>query len=240
MNNGATILGDSGHVEYYLRGKSPDSTQFLSLSPSGRELKHEIEKTVGMQARLFAYYHIFTFQNEIGLKLFKARCPKWQCFLLDHGLYSVLRFLMMRLLKISKSRSEGAWNRICTLFDETDALLKDGRDFLDGEEFTVLDISFCSLAAPLLLPAEYGGSLPTLEEVHEGYAEKVCIYIPALSSLFVFLTFVIFVSLVSCLPHHHSLSCPPSSQVEELRARPTGEYILKMYREQRYPSTLSF
>jgi glutathione S-transferase len=47
-----------------------------------------------------------------------------------------------------------------------DATLADGRPYLVGDTFSVADLTFASLAAPLLLPPQYGGSLPHIDDVH--------------------------------------------------------------------------
>jgi len=49
--------------------------------------------------------------------------------------------------------------------------LSDGREFLVGRVFTAADLSFASLAAPVLVPFEYGASLPSLEELPAAVVE---------------------------------------------------------------------
>ena len=43
--------------------------------------------------------------------------------------------------------------------------LASGREYLVGERFTAADLTFAALAAPVLLPREYGGPMPSLAEL---------------------------------------------------------------------------
>ena len=42
-----------------------------------------------------------------------------------------------------------------------------------GESFTAADLTFASLAAPLLLPREYGSPLPSLAELPDDFLAVV-------------------------------------------------------------------
>ena len=48
--------------------------------------------------------------------------------------------------------------------------LADGRRFLVGDEFSIADLTFAALSAPLSRPPEYGVRLPTVEELPPGMA----------------------------------------------------------------------
>ena len=51
------------------------------------------------------------------------------------------------------------------ILDAADAKLADGRPFLIGNRITAADLSFCASTAPLMLDSQYGGALPTIDEV---------------------------------------------------------------------------
>lgn len=51
------------------------------------------------------------------------------------------------------------------IFERVDSLLKDGRPYLTGDRLTIADIAFAAVAAPLLLPMEYGGTMAALHTV---------------------------------------------------------------------------
>jgi glutathione S-transferase len=68
------------------------------------------------------------------------------------------------------ARSEAA---VRTTFDAVAARLSDGRPYLCGERFSAADLTFASLAAPMLMPPEYGVPLPQPEELPAPMAATV-------------------------------------------------------------------
>ncbi len=58
-------------------------------------------------------------------------------------------------------------------FDAVDERLADGRPYLCGASFTAADLTFAALAAPMLMPPEYGVPLPQPEELPRAMATVV-------------------------------------------------------------------
>jgi glutathione S-transferase len=50
-------------------------------------------------------------------------------------------------------------------FDAVAARLQDGRRYLCGDAFTAADLAFAALAAPAIVPPEYGTPLPQPDEL---------------------------------------------------------------------------
>ena len=59
------------------------------------------------------------------------------------------------------------------MFDAVGERLADGRPFLVGERFSRADLSFAALAAPVLMPDQYGIPLPKLHELPAAWAEDI-------------------------------------------------------------------
>ncbi|GAB5400899.1 MAG: hypothetical protein Aureis2KO_24840 [Aureisphaera sp.] len=59
------------------------------------------------------------------------------------------------------------------IFTQVEGLLKDGRRYLTGDTITAADIAFASVAAPVLLPVEFGGTLPKFNEISEELREEI-------------------------------------------------------------------
>jgi glutathione S-transferase len=72
---------------------------------------------------------------------------------------------MRRGMNITAESAERSLDYIRTVFASVDDLLSDGRTFLTGDLFSAADLTFAALAAPVLLPKNYGSRLPTLDDV---------------------------------------------------------------------------
>jgi glutathione S-transferase len=60
-------------------------------------------------------------------------------------------------------------DRITAVFDEVSLRLADSRPYLCGARFSAADLTFASLAAPVIFPPNYAIAFPPIEEVPEGY-----------------------------------------------------------------------
>ena len=58
-------------------------------------------------------------------------------------------------------------------FDAIAARLADGRPHLCGERFTAADLTFACLAAPVVVPPQYGLPLPRLDEFRSDVAASI-------------------------------------------------------------------
>jgi cytochrome P450 len=72
---------------------------------------------------------------------------------------------MRRSLKLQPDSVTKQRAAIDGILDQVETLLLDGRRFLMGERWTAADLAFVTLAAPLVLPSEYRGPMPTLAEL---------------------------------------------------------------------------
>jgi glutathione S-transferase len=89
--------------------------------------------------------------------------PRWQRVLAP-AMFPLLRAYLGRRLAISSDTVEAGLRTIAASFDEVAERIADSRAFLCGDQFTAADLSFACMAAPILLPAEYGIRLPALEQ----------------------------------------------------------------------------
>lgn len=78
--------------------------------------------------------------------------------------FPLLRAAIRRGLKVDQAGVERSRKVIERVFATVEERIKDGRPYLLGDSFTAADLSFASLAAPLLFPAGYVKfSLPLAE-----------------------------------------------------------------------------
>jgi glutathione S-transferase len=75
----------------------------------------------------------------------------------------VKKFISWRL-DIDVAKAKRALDRVSAVFDDVGLLLADRRRYLAGDRFSAADLTFASLAAPVLLPPEYGVPMPSLDD----------------------------------------------------------------------------
>jgi glutathione S-transferase len=73
---------------------------------------------------------------------------------------------MRKAMNINPAGAERSRAKIEEVFEQVGERLHDGRSFLTGERFTIADLAFAALAAPVLFPPghpfmpEAGGAFP--------------------------------------------------------------------------------
>jgi glutathione S-transferase len=126
-------------------------------------LEEHFDERLGVETRRWVYFHWMSLPAREVLKTAGQGTPWWQR-LLAPMLFPMLRRYLNRHLGISRDNVESGLVTIAAIFDEVAARLGDGRVFLCGDRFTAADLSFACMAAPILLPPEYGIRLPLPEE----------------------------------------------------------------------------
>lgn len=101
-----------------------------------------------------------------------AGAPGWQQKLLAVAYRPAAGYLRWRL-RISAAAVDGDLVTIRRVFAEIGERLADGRRFLVGDRFSAADFTFAALAAPALVPDEYGIRLPPPEDLPPAYAALV-------------------------------------------------------------------
>lgn len=144
----------------------------------------------------FAYFHLLP-HRAIMIRPLSEGTPTFELAAVRIA-YPLFAALLRALLKLSPQNAEAALAQIRSVVAAVDARLADGRRFLVGDRFSLSDMAFANALGPLLLPAEYGGPLPTFAEMP-----------PALQAI-----------------------------VTEMRARPAGQFALRIYREHRHSSAV--
>jgi glutathione S-transferase len=80
---------------------------------------------------------------------------------------------LRRYLGVDAEAAAAALARVDEVFDELAGRLADGREFLLGERFGAADLTFAALAAPVLVPMEYGSPLPPVDALPDAMAREV-------------------------------------------------------------------
>jgi glutathione S-transferase len=155
-----TVITDSTDIVAWADARAPGS--LLPPDPAAREaalqLEDDFDQQLGPATRRWAYFHILPRRDLLG-SLVRVGVPRWETLA-----FSATRPLATRViargLKVDAAGAERSRKKIDDAFARVSALLADGRRFLAGDRFTVADLTFAALAAPVVLPPAYGFPMP--------------------------------------------------------------------------------
>jgi glutathione S-transferase len=152
-------------------------------------LEDDFDRRLGPASRRYGYFFLLA-SPACTRDVMKKHGPRWERTI--GPLARPLAVAMIRRgLKVDARGAERSRAVIDETFDRVEARLADGRRYLAGDRLTAADLTFASLAAPILMPDAYAPYLPD----------------PAL------------------------LPAEFRAVIDAYRARPAGQYGLRMYAE---------
>jgi glutathione S-transferase len=177
VSDGAGVP-DSTAILHWIDQRVDKSKRLFPEEPALRreveEWEERFDKTLGPAARRIAYLHLLPEAARLQRYLVFA-LPRWEKKLF--AIYRPLLALIIRkALRVTAANAARDEEKLRALFEEVAARLADGRHYLVGDRFTAADLTFASLGAPLLQPANYGVPLPPLDELPAGLRERVLHY----------------------------------------------------------------
>jgi cytochrome P450/glutathione S-transferase len=196
LNTADATLSDARQVVNYYEARCAPQQRLYPADPRAqaetRKLFELFFDGLGVAVRAWAYAYLLPANRAATLRVWTEGAPFFER-LLAPLCYPLLVKAMRRSLKLEPDTVAKQRVVIDSILEQAEAWLADGRPYLLGDRFTAADLAFATLAAPLVLPAEYGGPMPTLEELPDAMRRDV----------------------------------------EQLRTRPAGQFILRLYREER-------
>ncbi len=165
--DGDRAIGDSCDILHFLDEQHGNGCRLYPSEPKLRGEVDELEELFGARlgphTRRVAYFHLLPHRS-LTLPAVSPGVGRGQRVVFSLG-FPFFRWLMRRGMNINPTSVERSLDYVRQVFGTVGDHLADGREFLVGETFTAADLSFASLAAPLLLPTEYGAPLPPLGEL---------------------------------------------------------------------------
>lgn len=150
----------------------------LRLYPEDPVTKLEVEQledlfdeTLGPHARRWVYQQLMKDRQLFVDAITTNATPRARA--VTTSMASLVEKALRAGLKINESGAQRSLEKLEALFDTVDLRLADGRRFLVGGHFTAADLSFAALAAPLILPAEYGVPLPAFDRLPSEARERI-------------------------------------------------------------------
>jgi glutathione S-transferase len=147
--------------------QAPPGLRLLPTDPSElRQVEADwtlFNVTLAFATADFAYYYLLPHRDRMIEPLTQG-VPAFERKAVERA-YPLFAGLLRVLLRLSSSKAQQAVAQIRTMFDSVDARLADGRRFLVGDRLTLSDLSFAVAAAPVVLPAGYGGPMPSFHDM---------------------------------------------------------------------------
>lgn len=164
---GEAVLADSTDILEFLQAEHTQGWRPYPLDPNLREKAEQLEELfdtrLGPHTRRLAYYHLLK-DNRLFLESVLAGIEGFENTLF-RAFAPVIKKLMRVGMRIDAEGAERSLGFVQGLFNDVGELLSAGDGYLVGGTFGAADLTFASLAAPVLLPRGYGSPLPPLDEV---------------------------------------------------------------------------
>jgi glutathione S-transferase len=134
-------------------------------------LERDFDTDLGPEGRRWMYFYVLP-RKDLGVAYNCTGVPAWErrAFPLMLGAMSGY---VRHLFAIGPETGRQAGEAVQRTFDAVAARLDDGRPYLCGDAFTAADLAFAALAAPVVIPPEYGVPLPAVEELPPDMAAAV-------------------------------------------------------------------
>jgi glutathione S-transferase len=164
----------------------PDSTEIIAWADAQRPgallpereadradalaLEDDLDRHLGPATRRWLYFQVLD-RKDLDHILLQS-LPRWEILALRATRPVAISYLK-RSLKVDAAGAERSRVKIDEMFANVGALLGDGRRYLVGDRFTVADLTFAALAAPVVLPPQYGVPLPPLDSFEPAAREQI-------------------------------------------------------------------
>jgi glutathione S-transferase len=150
--DGKTIVKDSTDIVAWADSKRPGTLIPIGNAQDVLTIEDDLDNHLGPATRRWAYYHLLP--NKNADRYITNGVPRWEKAMLGIARPLAVR-LLRRGLNIDEAGVERSRKRIEDTFDRIEHIIGDGRRYIAGDRFTVADLTFASLAAPVLLPEHH-------------------------------------------------------------------------------------
>ncbi|UBF26096.1 glutathione S-transferase family protein [Kovacikia minuta CCNUW1] len=171
----AQIFTDSGEILRHLDTMAPPHLKLYPDSPVLRQeteaLEAQFNHQLGVLTRQWGYFYALE-NRGVMKKLWCEGVPTWEKLLFP-VMFPFARYLVHSSYNVYYESAVAAYHRIQCIFKMVGDRLSDGRKYLVGDCFSAADLAFASLSAPGLVPPEYGGRFPELNQLPNEMVEQI-------------------------------------------------------------------
>jgi glutathione S-transferase len=172
---GNQVFADSADIVEEASAKAATDRRLYPSDPTAaaevRALQSDFDADLGPEGRRWMY-NAMRGRRDLAVAYGCTGVPAWQRRALPFA-YPVAARIIDRYLDVTPATAAHSEAAVRATFDDVAERLGDGRPYLCGERFSAADLTFASLAAPMLMPPEYGVPLPQPEELPAAMAATV-------------------------------------------------------------------
>jgi glutathione S-transferase len=172
---GDRVFADSADIVEEASAKAPPGRGLFPADPAAaaeaRALQRDFDVGLGPEGRRWMY-HGLRGRRDIAVAYGCTGVPAWQRRALPLA-YPLAARIIDRYLDVTAATAAQSEAAVRATFDAVAKRLGDGRPYLCGERFSAADLTFAALAAPMLMPPEYGVPLPQPGELPAAMATTV-------------------------------------------------------------------
>ncbi|HEY4099014.1 MAG TPA: glutathione S-transferase family protein [Baekduia sp.] len=169
------VIGESRDIIAYADERIAPERRVIPGDPDAAAeacaLAADFDERLGPHTRRWVYFQLAG-QRTLVSEAITAGVPAWQrrTFALT---YAPINLVVHKVLDIDADTVNQSEAVFRTVFAEVSERLADGRHHLVGDRFSIADLTFAALAAPLVVPAEYGVPLPAVDRLPPAMAATV-------------------------------------------------------------------
>jgi glutathione S-transferase len=171
----AGVLRESAEILAWADAQAPYEGALYPADPERaadvRALEADWEMGLGPHARRWMYQQLRT-RRDIALDYGCVGVPAWERAFM-RAAYPLLIGIVAHVLDVTPTLAAESERAVRAAFAAVGERLGDGRPYLCGEQFTAADLTFATMAAPVLMPPGYSVPLPQPAALPPGMAATV-------------------------------------------------------------------
>jgi glutathione S-transferase len=172
---GGEVVAESADIIAWADARAVVDARMIPADPElareAQALAEDYDERLGPATRLWVYHELFDYPKLVFGSM-TAGVPAWERHTFRYGSKAVA-FAVAKALKVTDENAVAAERTFRAIFADVDDRLADGRRYLVGDAFSIADLTFAALAAPLIAPPEYAVRLPTIDQLPSGMADVV-------------------------------------------------------------------
>jgi glutathione S-transferase len=164
--SGLRLVGPRAISEYFDTRREPDRALWPAQPDLNRQSRtdwNQFNDTLAFATAKFAYFYLLP-HRDLMIEPLTQGTPASEVNAVKSS-YSIFSGLLATALGLSQKKADESLMQMRSVFGAVDDRLSDGRNFLVGERLTISDLAFAVAAAPAVLPAKYGGPIPSFENM---------------------------------------------------------------------------